>query len=106
MANNSQNKVLISCVVPICIAHGWLAWFMFGLAFGYGESGEQTLAMLFGIASIVLAPLLMWGTPLTLLFSDNIAIKISVYGSAILWWTAIVWIVIRWQKRRHRNSDA
>lgn len=105
MMINPRLSLLIICVVPICIIHAWLATLTFGLAFGFGETGEHTLSLLMGIASIALAPLLVFADPLSALFGDNTVITVCAYSSAILWWIAIVWLLKRLQKRLQRKSD-
>lgn len=106
MTKSTRLAILIACAFPLCVIHGWLASYTLGLAFVYGEIGENTPALFLSIATLILAPLLIFGSPLNLLFTDNTAILICTYASAILWWTIIVWLANRWLRPKQRTSDA
>jgi len=101
----SNARIIIWLIgFPIfAVAHAYLSVWVFGLAFGFGESGEPFPGAVFGILSLLLTPFLLM-SELLLPFLPNWAfIPVGVTTSSLLWWFFCLGIARRFL--RDRQAD-
>jgi hypothetical protein len=107
MASHVKTVIALMTLPAFVLIHGAVSILVFGLAFGFFEAGETSIATAFGILSMILTPFLTLTNWLTPPLPDSVTLPVGILCSSFFWWlVSLKFILSKIEAQADRKTEA